>query len=142
MVSPRSLLILVVALGACADKGETVTGSAGGSSSSGGSSTGGVTTGPESPWGEEYGGHYKPPYTGCLDDEAEDQAGRGFACLPKCVAGLCPPAPPGTVGEPACEIDLDDAIPGPDHCVITCSKTEECQGEGYTCNPDGWCSWP
>lgn len=142
-------LVLFVACSG-ADDGTTPPGSASGvstdtspddgSSSGTGSST---STSPTttSPWGDEYGGHYKPPWTGCLEDEAEDFAGLGMACLPKCIDGQCPPPPPGTSGVPACAVDLDESIPGPDHCVITCKEQADCQGEGYTCK-DEWCSWP
>lgn len=102
--------------------------------------SGASSSGTTSPWGEDYAGHYKPP-PACRDDEVADFAGRGMACMPACINGMCPPASPETVGKPACEIDLDD-VPGPDHCIITCSQQTDCQGDGYTCNPDGWCSWP
>lgn len=109
-----------------------------GSSSSSTTSTTGDTTG--DPWGGVYQGHYGPPGN-CRPDEVEGPVGMGFGCLPGCVGGLCPPPPPGTKGVPACVLDLDDSIPGPDHCAITCAGGDECQGFGYNCHGDV-CGWP
>jgi hypothetical protein len=138
----RALITIIITFASCSRREETSVTSTTSETSSTSTGDANSSSGAESPWGEEYGGHYKPPHTGCLDDEVADFAGRGQACLPACVAGQCPPASPETLGTPVCEIDLDESIPGPDHCVIRCETTEDCQGEGYTCNPDNWCSWP
>lgn len=138
------ILLTVLVFGSCSGRGGGTTESEPGSTSetvTGSEPSTGTVVTTTGPWGEEYEGHYKPPTTGCLADEAEAFAGLGRACLPTCIDGLCPPAAPGTSGAPACEVDLDDSIPGPDHCVITCSEQADCQGEGYTCK-GGWCSWP